>query len=81
MYVISRRKLREFAEMYQEAEGPLDSWYRTARRATWANLAGVRQTSPYADLDRASTIFNIAGNNYRLIKKLSYNDRVILAQC
>ena len=72
MHVISRKALRDFAERHPTARGPLDAWYRTARQATWSNLADVQATYPHADLYGACTIFNIGGNNYRLIVWINY---------
>jgi mRNA interferase HigB len=57
--------------------GPaLDAWYRTAKSAKWDNLQAVRMTYPSADgirVDRkVLTVFNIAGNNFRLMVGINY---------
>ena len=80
MHVISRSRIREFSERYPNAARPLDAWYRTARRAQWSTVAELRQTYPHADLYGRCTVFNIAGNNYRLIAKLYYKDQVVLVR-
>ncbi len=78
MHIISRKKLREFAAKYPEAEAPLESWYRTAKKATWKSIAEVRVNYPHADAVGSCTVFNIGGNKYRLISKIYYDDQVIL---
>jgi mRNA interferase HigB len=82
MHVISRKKLLEAAKRFPDAAGPLDGWYRTAKSAQWKSLADVRQTYSHADPvkvgDRVYTIFNIGGNNHRLITEIFYEDRTIL---
>lgn len=78
MHVISRKALREFAARYPAANNQLDAWYRAARRARWANIADVRRDYPHADAYGTCTIFNIAGNNFRLVTKVYYEDQVIL---
>jgi mRNA interferase HigB len=70
--VISRKALREFANVHQDAEGPLDDWYRIARRLRWASLVDVRKTYPHADAVGAFTVFNICGNRYRLATYINY---------
>jgi mRNA interferase HigB len=80
VHVISRKALRVFSERHPKAERPLDAWYRTARRARWASLADVRLTYPHTNHYRTCTIFNIAGNHFRLIAKLYYGDQVVLAR-
>ena len=70
--VISRRALREFADLYRDAETPLDDWYRIAKRTWWTSLVDVRRTYPRADAVGDFTIFNIGGNQYRLATSINY---------
>jgi mRNA interferase HigB len=70
--VISRRALREFADLHRDAESALDDWYRTTKRLWWNNLVEVRKTYPHADAVGAFTIFNIGGNKYRLATYINY---------
>lgn len=72
MHVISRRKLLEFVKVHSEVALPLDSWYRVAKSAKWSNINEVRQVYPSADAAGNFTIFNIKGNNYRLIVDIVY---------
>ena len=72
MHVISRKALREFADTHQEAETPLDDWYRTTKRLRWTSLMDVRKTFPHADAVGEFTIFNISGNKYRLATYINY---------
>jgi mRNA interferase HigB len=72
VHIVSRKRLREFAASHPNAERPLDDWYRTVRSARWATLAEVRATYPHADVYGCCTIFNIAGNNFRLIAWINY---------
>ena len=80
MHIISRKKLKEFALKYPDAEAPLEAWYRTAKRASWQSLAEVRSNYPHADPVGTCTVFNIGGNKYRLISKIYYDDQVILVK-
>lgn len=72
MNVISRRALLKFGSDHLDANEPLDRWYKLARKARWQNLAEVRQDYPHADLVGRCTVFNIHGNDYRLIVKIDY---------
>ena len=67
MRVISKRTLREFWEKHPNAEPNLLQWYQRTSEAAWKNLAEVRQVFLSADSVGNFTIFNISGNNYRLI--------------
>jgi mRNA interferase HigB len=72
LHVISRKRLKEAAVRHPDLEAPLDVWFRIAKRATWQTLADVRKTFPSADLVEKWTVFNIKGNNYRLITEINY---------
>jgi len=72
MHVISRKKLKETAARHSELEGPLDAWFRIAKKAEWRRLADVRKTFSSADAVGKWTVFNIKGNQYRLITEINY---------
>jgi mRNA interferase HigB len=73
MHVISRKKLKEAAAQHGELEGPLDAWFRIAKKAAWRSLSDVRKTLSSADAVGRWTVFNIKGNQYRLITEINYN--------
>jgi mRNA interferase HigB len=78
MRILSRRRLSHFARQYPDAAEPLQKWYRLVRQAAWKNLQDVRRVYPHADMASVGsggivTVFNIAGNKYRLIAAIHYN--------
>ena len=81
-HVISIKRLREFWQKHPDAEEPLRSWYRKARKASWRQIRDVRVDYPHADAvivasGRPVTVFNIGGNKYRLIVDIRYRSRVM----
>jgi mRNA interferase HigB len=56
---------------------PLLHWYHVAKRAHWTSLAEVRKDFRHADVVGVFTVFNIAGNKYRLIATIKYRWRVV----
>jgi mRNA interferase HigB len=80
--VISVKRLREFWRRHPDAETPLRTWYRIAMKALWQSLHDVRADYPHADAvtaasGRTVTVFNIAGNKYRLNVDLLYGPQII----
>ncbi len=73
MHVISRKKLLQAAGVHPELAGPLDAWYRIAKKARWNSLMEVRQVFPSADAVGKFTVFNIKGNAFRLITEINYD--------
>ena len=72
MHIISRKKLLEAARTHRDLSGPLDVWYRNAKKAAWKNLTDVRRTFPSSDAVDRFAVFNIKGNAYRLITEINY---------
>lgn len=81
MRVIAKRTLREFWEStpkYADAEDPLRAWYREAKQAVWQTLADVKEQYRNASiLKNNRTVFNIAGNKYRLVVEINYPAQII----
>ncbi len=78
MNTISFRKIREFVALYPNSGSSLSAWYKIARKAKWQNIVEVRQDYPHADSVGRFVIFNIAGNNYRLIAEIHFESQLVL---
>jgi len=63
--------------MRPDAVEPLMHWDHVAKRAVWRNITEVRLEFPHADAAGIYTVFNIAGNRYRLITSIKYRWQVI----
>jgi mRNA interferase HigB len=77
MRVISRRALREFWEKHSTAQPGLLLWYERISIARFQTFSELRQVFPSADLVRNFTVFNIGGNNYRLITYIDYRYQIV----
>ncbi|MGC2708838.1 MAG: type II toxin-antitoxin system HigB family toxin [Candidatus Sulfotelmatobacter sp.] len=72
MHVISRKRLKEAIARRGDLEVPLDAWFRIAKKAEWKSLVDIRKTFSGADAVGKWTVFNIKGNQYRLIAEINY---------
>ena len=77
MHVISQRHLRTFWQRHAQAEVPLRAWHQIAEHATWQSHAELLQTYPSADVVQRLTVFNIGGNDFRLIARVEYERQEI----
>lgn len=77
MRIIAKKRLEDFAGQHANCASALNAWHHVALAATWTNLSDVRQTYPTADAVGNKTVFNIKGNNYRLITAIHYNTGII----
>jgi mRNA interferase HigB len=78
MNTISYRKILEFVRLHPAAESSLSSWYKIAKKASWQNIVDIRKDYPHADLVGRFVVFNIAGNNYRLIAEIHFESQLVL---
>jgi mRNA interferase HigB len=77
MRVISRRRIMECVRKHPTAKPSLEQWYRVVRQATWKSLVEVKRVYPDADQVGRRTVFNIAGNNFRLIARINYHSQAV----
>ncbi len=75
--MITKRAILRFGKKHPDAWAPLLNWYRIARRAKWRNLADVRVDFAHADVVGRRTVFNIHGNDYRLIARVNYQTKKV----
>jgi mRNA interferase HigB len=73
MQILSKRALRLFWEKHPQAEAPLKTWFAVTSKARWANFVELQQSLNSADqVGDSRVIFNIGGNKYRLVARVSY---------
>jgi mRNA interferase HigB len=72
MHIISYKKIREFSQIHSQAESPLNHWYRILKNMDFDNFAKIKELFPSADQVENFVVFNIGGNNYRLIAFFRY---------
>jgi mRNA interferase HigB len=82
MRLVTRRRLAEFVRAHPDARASLEAWRLVAERARWLSITDVRRDFPHADgvpvgSARTVTVFNIRGNNYRLITAIHYNAQTL----
>ncbi len=78
MRIISRKTLRAFQIRHPRARQPLDDWYRLVESSVWETPADVKKGFRSADfLPDNRIVFNIAGNEYRLVVKVEYRFQTV----
>jgi mRNA interferase HigB len=63
------------SEKHHDALVPLVNWYPITKRADWNSLAEVRSDFAHADIVGRRTVFNVHGNDYRLIARVNYRTK------
>ncbi|WP_288093862.1 type II toxin-antitoxin system HigB family toxin [Thiomonas sp.] len=78
MRVIAVSTLRAFWARYPDAEQPLKAWYEEATSARWTQPADIKaQYRSAGVLKNRRVVFNIKGNDYRLIVAIAYKLQIV----
>jgi mRNA interferase HigB len=78
MRIIAKKTLRDFWERQPDAEEPLLAWYREVESEDWNTPAKVKAKYRSASIVGGNrVVFNIKGNDYRLVVKINYPYRVV----
>jgi mRNA interferase HigB len=78
MKIVAVGTLRSFWERYPWAEQPLRAWYDEAKAAAWKTPQDIKvQYRSASFVSNNRVVFNIKGNDYRLIVAIAYRIGVV----
>lgn len=78
MRIIAVSHLRQFWEKNPDAEQHLKSWANEVKKAAWSQPADVKEKYRNASiLKNRRVVFNIKGNNYRLVVSVAYRFQAV----
>ena len=78
MRIISRKRLKDFWEQNPSAKGNLQAWFAEARKGEWKTPHDVKARYGTASILRdGRVVFNICGNDYRMVVWINYEFEVI----
>ena len=76
--IVAVSALRNFWERHPDSEQPLKAWHDEARHAAWATPQDIRNHYANASfVGNNRVVFNIKGNDYRLIVAVAYRFQAI----
>ena len=78
MRIVAIRALRKFWLQHPAAEQPLKAWHDEAKAARWTSPQDIKNRYATASfIGKNRVVFNIKGNDYRLIVALSHHFQAI----
>lgn len=78
MVIISYRTIREYTDSRKDVEDQLNNWYTISEKSDWANFNEIKQIFNSVDaVGNDLYVFNIKGNDYRLIVRIIFRVRTI----
>jgi mRNA interferase HigB len=80
MEILNRDVLVRFARQHPPSRKPLSRWVDVVSAATWKSIVDVQRIFKSAEDVKGYVIFNIHGNDYRLITVIRYDRGKIFVQ-
>lgn len=78
MVIISHKAIREFAEKYPELSIALERWYTITEKADQKGFNDIKlQFNSVDTVGDGLFVFNIKGNDYRLIARIIFRTRTV----
>lgn len=79
MRIIKRAVIEDFSKRHPDARRPLEHWYRLAKAGIWQNTADIRVVFDVSVdfLAHNRVVFDIKGNDYRLIAEINYRTQAL----
>jgi mRNA interferase HigB len=81
MHVVSMPPLLAFMAKHPIAADAIRTWCDETRKATWTQPADIKtQFATASILKSRRVVFNIKGNDYRLIASIAYNTSFVFVK-
>jgi mRNA interferase HigB len=78
MKLLGKPKLENFKQKYADSRKALDAWRNEVEKANWQTPQDIKNNYRTASfLENNQIIFNIKGNNYRLVVKINYEKQIV----
>ena len=76
--VIAVTTLRSFWQKHPDAGQPLKAWFEEVTKASWSQPSDIKaQYRSASVLKNRRVVFNIKGNEYRLIVAIAYGLQIV----
>lgn len=81
MRIIAKSILTDYWNKHQKEKVSLENWYKVVQKADWSTSDEIRHTfnsvDPFRKNNRLYHIFNIGGNNTRVIVNIHFNTQIV----
>jgi mRNA interferase HigB len=76
--VVGLGLLDDFCGRHADVKEQAQAWLAEVKAAQWSTTMDIKERYPSASfLENNRVVFNLKGNRYRLVTKVSYKNRVV----
>jgi mRNA interferase HigB len=81
MKIIGLRELQAFKDRHADVRSQVDAWRNEVETAQWNTPLDVTERYASASiLSDNQVVFNLKGNKYRLLVKISYKNKIVFVK-
>jgi mRNA interferase HigB len=73
MHIIAKKALEDFWGKHAGTKNALMAWYRIVDTTDFSNLSALKKTFNTVDYVPPYAVFDVAGNNIRIVANIHYN--------
>lgn len=78
MRIVTYKRIKEFSEKHANSKTALQVWYHFVSEREWQNLNEMKRDFNTVDyVGNHRFVFNIKGNDYRLVAIISFNAKKV----
>ncbi|HEJ9542877.1 type II toxin-antitoxin system HigB family toxin [Providencia rettgeri] len=78
MRVLGKKDIATFIKKHNQSKGCLEAWLNEVERATWRDTHDIKNRYSTASfLEDNRVVFNIKGNDYRLVVQVIYINGIV----
>lgn len=78
MNILSRKELDKYSQKHADAKSSLDTWFHEVKNENWISPYDIKDKYPKVSIIGGKlVVFNIKGNDYRLIVKIVYKSKSV----
>jgi mRNA interferase HigB len=78
MDIINIERIADFVARHPNASAPCTRWESIARKVNWRSFLDVKDTFNSADYVDGKVVFDLGGNNWRLLTVVDYAGQQII---
>lgn len=80
MLVLNTEEIQRFSKKYPRSRQPLATWLKQTSEARWKDFTDIRKTFNTADFVKGYVVFDIHGNDFRLIAVIRYLNNAVFIE-
>lgn len=80
MEIVSRDRIDDFQNRHPQSREPLNTWMKTIEAGSWQHIAEIRQAFNSVDYVNGFLVFDIKGNDHRLIAVAIFHNQKMLVK-